>query len=177
MGQRVTCCSHKSRSTVSRVINNDPHVSPETRGQVMTVIRRLDFHPNAAARSLAAGRTRVLGLVIPTGVSALFTDPSFPLLVQGVASACNAHDHSVRLWLAEPEYQRRAIGKVMHGGLIDGVILASLLTGDPLLQALTEGELPFVLVGRQPGNDQLSYVDVDNVASSRSAPLSAVQAN
>jgi LacI family transcriptional regulator len=156
---------------VSRVINNDPHVSEETRTQVMDVVRRLNFHPNAAARSLAAGRTRVLGLVIPTGVSALFTDPYFPLLVQGVATACNAHDHSVMLWLAEPEYERRTIGKVMHGGLIDGVILASVLTGDPLLQALTEAEarLPFVLVGRQPGNDRINYVDVDNINSAREA--------
>ena len=167
--EEIARLSHKSRSTVSRVINNDPHVSEQTREQVMEVVQRLNFHPNAAARSLAAGRTRVLGLVIPTGVSALFTDPYFPLLVQGVATACNAHDESVMLWLAEPEYERRTIGKVMHGGLIDGVILASVLSGDPLLEALTEGHLPFVLVGRQPGNDRLSYVDVDNVNSAREA--------
>ncbi len=161
--------SGTSRSTVSRVINNDPHVSDETRRQVMDVVRRVNFQPNAAARSLAAGRTRVLGLVIPTGVASLFTDPYFPLLVQGVASACNAHDHSVMLWLAEPEYERRTIGKLMQGGLIDGVILASVLTDDPMLQALSEGDLPFVLVGRQPGNSRLSYVDVDNVNSAREA--------
>jgi LacI family transcriptional regulator len=167
--EEIARLSNKSRSTVSRVINNDPHVSDETRQQVMEVVQRLNFQPNAAARSLAAGRTRVLGLVIPTGVSSLFTDPYFPLLVQGVASACNVHDHSVMLWLAEPEFERRTISKVMHGGLIDGVILASVLTNDPLLQALTEGDLPFVLVGRQPGNDRLNYVDVDNVNSAREA--------
>jgi LacI family transcriptional regulator len=146
-------------------------VSDATRAAVMEVVRRVNFHPNAAARSLAAGRTRVLGLVIPTGVSALFTDPYFPLLVQGVAQACNAHDHSVMLWLAEPEYERRTIGQVLHGGLIDGVILASVLTGDPLLQALTgaDATVPFVLVGRQPGNDRLNYVDVDNINSAREA--------
>ena len=44
---------------------------------------------NAAARGLAAGRTHVLGLVIPMGVAALFTDPYFPILIQGVSSACN----------------------------------------------------------------------------------------
>jgi len=167
--EEIARLTGKSRSTVSRVINNDPHVSEDTREQVMAVVRRLDYHPNAAARSLAAGRTRVLGVVIPTGVSSLFTDPYFPLLVQGVASACNAHDHAVMLWLAEPEFERRTISKVMHGGLIDGVILASVLTDDPLLQALSEGDLPFVSVGRQPDFSQLSYVDVDNVNSAREA--------
>src|SRR4051812_4398238 len=84
-----------SRSTVSRVINNHPNVDPETRDLVLSVVETLNYHPNMAARSLAAGRTHILGLVIPMGVSALFTDPYFPLLIQGIASACNAHDHSV----------------------------------------------------------------------------------
>jgi len=54
----------------------------------MVVVQQHNFQPNAAARSLAAGRTKILGLVIPTGVSALFTDPYFPLLIQGVSAAC-----------------------------------------------------------------------------------------
>jgi len=169
--EEIAKLSGKSRSTVSRVINNDPHVSDETRARVMEVVKRLNFHPNAAARSLAAGRTRVLGMVIPTGVASLFTDPYFPLLLQGVALACNARDYSMTLWLAEPEYERRTIGKVMHGGLIDGVIVASALIGDPLLHALIAGDLPFVVVGRQPGNDDLSYVDVDNVAGAYEAVM------
>ncbi|MBF8285062.1 MAG: transcriptional regulator, LacI family, partial [Anaerolineales bacterium] len=73
-----------SRSTVSRVVNNDPNVKEATRERVQDIIRLLNYHPNVAARGLAAGRTRILGLVIPMGVSALFTDPYFPLLIQGV---------------------------------------------------------------------------------------------
>jgi LacI family transcriptional regulator len=38
-----------------------------------------------------------------------------------------------------------------------------------MLQALSEGELPFVLVGRQPGHKEMSFVDVDNVNSAREA--------
>ncbi|MEP7359002.1 MAG: LacI family DNA-binding transcriptional regulator [Anaerolineales bacterium] len=158
-----------SRSTVSRVVNNDPKVSDRTRLQVQEVLQRVNFHPNAAARSLAAGRSRVLGLVIPMGVAALFTDPYFPLLIQGVSAAANAHDHSVMLWVAEPEYERRTIGQVMQNGLIDGVILASMLSDDPLLRALIQGSLPFVLVGRHPTNTTINYIDVDNINSARQA--------
>jgi LacI family transcriptional regulator len=158
-----------SRSTVSRVVNNDPKVSDRTRTQVQEVLQRVNFHPNAAARSLAAGRSRVLGLVIPMGVAALFTDPYFPLLTQGVAAAANAHDHSVMLWVAEPEYERRTIGQVMQNGLIDGVILASMLSDDPLLRALIQGSLPFILVGRHPTNTAVNYIDVDNITSARLA--------
>ncbi|HEX8218423.1 MAG TPA: LacI family DNA-binding transcriptional regulator [Chloroflexia bacterium] len=156
-----------SRSTVSRVMNDHPNVDQETRARVRSVAESLNYQPNVAARSLAAGRTHILGLVIPMGVSALFSDPYFPLLIQGIASACNANEHSVMLWLAEPEYERRTIRQVLQGGLIDGVILASALMDDPMLEALRKRGLPFILVGRHPTDNEVSYVDVDNVNSAR----------
>ena len=58
-----------SRSTVSRVMNDHPSVGIETRARVLSVVESLNYQPNLAARSLAAGRTQILGLVIPTGVS------------------------------------------------------------------------------------------------------------
>ncbi|MCD4673602.1 MAG: hypothetical protein K8R77_13135 [Anaerolineaceae bacterium] len=67
----------------------------------MPALRELNFQPNLAARGLAAGRVGVIGLVIPVGVSAVFTNPFFPLLIQGVSSGCNAQDYSVMLWLAD----------------------------------------------------------------------------
>ncbi len=167
--EEVAKLSGVSRSTVSRVINNDPNVSQTTRDMVLEVIRRVNYQPNVAARGLAAGRTRVLGLVIPTGVSTLFTDPFFPLLIQGISSACNAHDHSVMLWLADPEYERRTIRQVMHNGLIDGVIVAATLLNDPLVQALIEGDLPFILVGRHPTELGVNYVEVENLNAVRKA--------
>ena len=151
-----------SRSTVSRVINDDPNVKLETRERVQAVIHQFNFQPNAAARSLASGRTRVLGLVIPRGVTALFTDPYFPALIQGIAAACNVRDHSVMLWLADPEYERRTIHQILHGGLIDGVIVSSMLMDDPLVESLAANRKPFVLIGRHPANAEVSYVDVEN---------------
>src|SRR5512143_1574824 len=107
--EQIAKLSGVSRSTASRVINNDPNVSDDTRENVLRVVRLMNYVPNAAARGLAGGRTQVIGLVIPIGVSTLFTDPYFSVFIQGVSSACNAHGHSVMLWLAEPEYERRQI--------------------------------------------------------------------
>jgi LacI family transcriptional regulator len=156
-----------SRSTVSRVMNDHPNVDPETRARVLSVAENMNYHPNIAARGLAAGRTNILGLVIPMGVNALFTDPYFPLLIQGISSACNANGFSVMLWLAEPEYERSTIRQILQGGLIDGVILASALLDDPMMEALSTGGPPFILVGRHPSENGASYVDVENRGSAR----------
>lgn len=155
-----------SRSTVSRVLNNDPNVRPETRARVEAVIREVNFQPNLAARSLVARRTDIVGLVIPAGTEDIFSDPYFGILIQGVSQACNARDYSVMLWLAEPAYERMAIRKILHGGLLDGVIVSSMLIDDPIVEALYQSDMPFVLVGRHP-LWPVHYVDVDNVGGAR----------
>jgi LacI family transcriptional regulator len=160
-----------SRSTVSRVINGEANVNEETRNRVKAVIQKINFQPNLAARGLAAGHTNVLGLVIPMGVSAIFSDPFFPLLIQGVSSSCNALDYSVMLWLAEPEFERRTIRQILYNGLVDGVIVSSMMADDPIVGSLAESKLPFVLIGRHPTNDKVSYVDVENRSGARDAIL------
>ncbi len=153
-----------SRSTVSRVINNSPNVRPEVRERVLQVLQETNFQPNLAARSLAAGATHILGLVIPINISHLFVDPYMPLLIQGISAECNARDYSVMLWLADPEYERRMIAQILHSGLIDGVIISSQLVGDPLIEALLDRHFPFVVVGRVATPRSVFSVDVDNIA-------------
>lgn len=162
--EEIARLANVSRSTVSRVVNGDPNVREKTRQQVQRVIQEAGFHPNRAARSLAGGRTHVLGLVIPRGVSRFFTDPYFSILIQGVTSACNARDYSVMLWLAEPEHERRTINQVMYNGLIDGVIVTAMMMNDAIVQALVESPLPFILIGRYPETSKISYVDTDNLS-------------
>lgn len=158
----IAKASGVSRSTVSRVINGDENVKSETREKVIEVLRKTNFQPNLAARGLAAGRTNVLGLVIPASVAKIFSDPYFPILIQGVSSACNALQYTVMLWLAEPEYERRMISQILHNGLVDGVIVTSMLMNDPIVKSLYESKMPFILVGRHPTLD-VNYIDVDNV--------------
>jgi LacI family transcriptional regulator len=150
-----------SRSTVSRVINGDDKVKTETHDRVMSVIQEVNFQPNLAARGLAARRTNIIGLVTPAGVATLFTDPYFPQLIHGVSSACNAQQYTVMLWLAEPEFERRTINQILHNGLLDGVIVSSMVMDDPIVQSLNESKMPFILVGRHPTLD-VNFIDVDN---------------
>lgn len=159
-----------SRATVSRVINGDENVKEQTRARVMEVIQQVNFQPNIAARSLAAGRTNVLGLIIPAGVTAIFTDPYFPFLIQSVSTACNARDYSVMLWLAEPEFERRMMRQILHSGLLDGVIVSSMLMEDPIVQSLHDSKKPFILFGRHPTLD-VNYLDAENVRGGCEATL------
>ena len=52
-----------SHQTVSRVVNGHPNVAPGTRERVQRAIAELGYRPNTAARALATGLSRTIGLV------------------------------------------------------------------------------------------------------------------
>lgn len=62
--REVAALAGVSFQTVSRVLNNHPYVADETRQRVMEVIKKLDFRPDAIARSLSNRRTYTLGVIV-----------------------------------------------------------------------------------------------------------------
>jgi LacI family transcriptional regulator len=158
-----------SRSTVSRVINDNGGVSTEVRDRVQDVIRRTGFSPNLAARSLVSRRTGVIGLVIPSRVHNLFEDPYFARLIQGISAASNETGTTLSLFIFQTEAEEAELyPRVVSSGLVDGVILTATRMNDPLLARMMSGELPLVVAGR-PDVAGVSYVDVDNVDGGRLA--------
>jgi len=160
-----------SRSTVSRVVNGDRRVSDAARHRVQAIIRDHDYHPNAAARSLASRRMRVLGLLITKSVGGLFTDPFYPILIQGTADACNAADHTLTMLMdtsADGHAVDQLYRRVIRGRHVDGVVLACQTVDDPLVPRLQADGIPFVLVGRHPGAE-VSFVDVDSRGAAQGA--------
>lgn len=158
-----------SRSTVSRVINDHPNVRPEVRERVWQVIRQVGYQPHAAARSLVTNRTQIIGLIIPQAVTTIFTDPFFPLLIRGIAAECNTrHYHLMLSLFSDPTEQESLYQRVLRGGYLDGVIVASTMLDDPLIPRLLQDQVSFVSVGRHP-DERVHYVDVDNVNGAQMA--------
>jgi LacI family transcriptional regulator len=158
-----------SRSTVSRVINDQPSVREPVRERVWQVIRETGYQPHAAARSLVTRRTRIVGVIIPEAVTTLLTDPFFLYLLSGITKACNSQGYQLMLSLfngpAGPEEMYR---RVVGGGHLDGMVVASTRVDDPLIERLLDDGVPVVMVGRHP-DERVCYVDVDNVAGARMA--------
>ena len=69
-----------SHQTVSRVINQNERVSPETREKVMAIIDELGYSPNAIARYMAKGNTRTFACISPN-----LTDYTFASLIEGAS--------------------------------------------------------------------------------------------
>ncbi len=159
-----------SRTTASRVLNNRPNVRPEVRERVQQVIEETGYSPNPVARSLAIQHTHILGLVLPRRSDTVFTDPYFPVLIQGIAQACNDHEYTLGLFLLQtPEEERKLLPRIAHKGLLDGLIIQVGEIGDQLIARLLEKNVPLVVAGRPAQEIPVSYIDVDNVAGAYQA--------
>lgn len=156
-----------SRSTVSRVVNGEPNVSPAVRARVQAVIAQTGYRPHAAAKSLASSRTGVIGLVIPSAVASLFDDPYFGRLILGISGAANEHELTLALLLSDDEHTLAS--RVVTPGMVDGVIVTATHMDQPVIEALRSSQLPFVVVGRPDDDDLRASVDVDNRGGAKKA--------
>ncbi len=160
-----------SRSTVSRVMNNEGYVSAATRARVLEAVEQLHYIPNHAARTLVTQRSNVIGVVMPSA-NVFFGDNSyFPMLLQGIAEAANPRDISMILWLGQanedPEHFSQ---RITRNRLCDGLIIASIGYDDPLIPRLVDNVPYFVMVERPVQfHDRISYVTCDNVKGGQMA--------
>jgi len=159
-----------SRSTVSRVLNQHPNVRENVRQRVLEVIEKTGYHPNAAARALASHRSWMVGLVLSRSLSAFFTDPYYPRLIQGIAQACNQENFTLGLFLVSSKADEEKIyARLSRKGYMDGVLVQSGPAGDHLIDRLIQTEVPLVIVGRPPHTNEVSFIDVDNVRAAYTA--------
>jgi DNA-binding LacI/PurR family transcriptional regulator len=151
-----------SRATVSRVINDSPRVSPEAREAVRSAVAQLRYVPNRMARSLVTRRTDTIALVLNEPNTQVFSDPFFASIVRGVSATLADTDLNLVLLTARDEREQEKVGRYARQGHVDGVILMSVHSADPLPDILAAAGVPLVLCGRPFDDREVAYVDADN---------------
>ena len=146
-----------SPMTVSRVINGEGNVRSETREQVMEAVRRLNYSPNRAARSLAGGDN--------LRISLLYSNPSASYLSELLMGALEqAAISDLHLVVEQCDYENDAAGvvrRLVDSG-IDGFVLPSPLCDEqPLLDLIAELGAYAVAVGAGEAPQNHSSVMID----------------
>ncbi|KUN23085.1 LacI family transcriptional regulator [Streptomyces corchorusii] len=152
-----------SRGTVSRVLNGGHYVSPAAQEAVNAAIRRTGYVVNRHARSLITGRSDSVGFLLTEPQERFFEDPNFNVLLRGCTHALAAHDVPLLLMLAGTEDERRRITRYITAGHVDGVLLVSSHSGDPVAEELRAAGVPLVACGKPIGlGSKVSYVAADD---------------
>ena len=162
----VARLANVSVATVSNALNNAERVSPELLARVRAAVDKLGYAPDAAARSLRKGASRLIGLIVGD-----ITNPFFADLFEAVEDAAAARGYLVLLLNSNERVEREeAHLRMLRSQRIDGLILAPTgavsMNRAALLAAL---EIPVVLVDR--AMDGLGYdaVVLDNHSAAHAA--------
>lgn len=162
--KEIAAAAGVSKSTVSRVLNDIPGVSPRAREQVRSAIEETGYVPNRAARSLVGRRTGSIGLVVSEPHGRVFSDPFFASMVRGATEVARPLGVHLVLMLAEDGRARDQLLDYLRHGHVDGALLVSTHAGDPLPGTLVAERLPAVLSARPVTPLPISFVDVDSAA-------------
>jgi LacI family transcriptional regulator len=147
-----------STSTVSAVINGLVPVSPIRKQRVLSVMDKLDYHPDAIARGLKTGRTFVIGVVVPD-----ITNTFYPEVIRAIEQTARKAGYSVLVCDSndDPENEESQL-KMLFSRRVDGVLLAC-CAGSTVVTSVGSRHFPMVFVDRVPLVDVGFSVSSDNV--------------
>lgn len=154
-----------SIKTVSNVVNDYPHVKPETRERVRAAIDSLGYQPNLSARGLRSGRTGVISLIIPDLRNAYFAE-----LADAVMRAADAQKLSVIIEQSGDSRERElALLRGPRMQMVDGILYSVLALGEEDAHLLDAVTTPMVLLGERIFHGPTDHVTMRNTEAAKAA--------
>ena len=150
-----------SIATVSFVINNSKHLSPETKNRVLKAIKNLKYHPSKSAISLVSGKTGNIGFII-TDDHFLRTEPFYTSIFLGTEFEARNAGYYILLTSINPDFGKNdSLPRFILNNSVDGIIVAGKIPYN-LIDRMSPYNLPTVFVDYIPPKNCCSLVLIDN---------------
>ena len=162
----VAAVAGVSRGTISRALNGGRNVSPTAMAAIRKAIAQTGYVVNPHARSLVTQRSQTIAFILSEPQERLFEDPNFNILLHGCTQALAAHDLMLVMAIAGSAADRDRVGRYVNGGHVDGALLVSTHSGNPIIDELRG--IPIVACGTPRGHErELAYVAADDRGGAR----------
>lgn len=136
-----------SESTVSRSLNDSPHISHQSKQRVKDAAKRLGYIPSRQAALFARRRTYTIAFVVPSYQKfPPFSRAYFPALLDGAVLGAEARGFSVAIVLDKVESESRDYGALVRSRTYDGLLFAVTRADYDRFRYFGENSIPFVLV-------------------------------
>jgi LacI family transcriptional regulator len=146
-----------SIATVSRVYADSSVVTEETGRRVLAAGARLDYWPNAAARSLTTSRTGVLGVLLPDIHGEFFSE-----VIRGIDQAAAAHRFQVIVSGSHAHADALvSMGRSLRGRVDGLIVMAPDETCMPVVEQLARS-FPIVLLNGSASCDSCDSISIAN---------------
>ncbi len=154
-----------STATVSRIINENPLVTPETRDRVLKIMREMNYVPNSMARGLSNSTSYTVALLVDIEDTKSFNNPFFYEVMHGIETIV----YSKGFCLIIANQQTTSMKKddmlewLIRGKRTQGVIIPSAIVNAQNVKELKKLGFPFVVIGEPYStNELIDWVDINN---------------
>jgi LacI family transcriptional regulator len=151
-----------SIATVSRVINGSDKVKPATRERVMTIVHKLKYTPNSAARGLIMKRTEAIGLLLPDLHGEFFSE-----IIRGADEEVQAQGYHLVVSSSHNDQKEIEAALRFMRGRVDGLVVMSPQIDSEVLLANLPKSLPVVLLNCRTKNPLFDTIVTDGFGGSK----------
>ena len=155
----VAAAAGVSRQTVSRAINNQGEISPDTKKRVLQAIEELGYRPNRLAQGMVTQRTKTVALLVTD-----IANPFFPEVARGVQDTARKNDYNVFLCNTDDnaEEEQKIYTSLLSQG-VDGIIILGSLLSDEEISKFADGYQPIIMTNRFVDHPHINLLIVDNI--------------
>ncbi|MCG8571817.1 MAG: LacI family transcriptional regulator [Spirochaetes bacterium] len=142
-----------SRGTVSRVINNNPNVAPQTREHVLKIIKEQGYIPNTSAQNLVGKKSKIIGIFIADIYSSISKNPwiaqhspYFMSFLTAIISEANKLNHKVLVNIIIDAKDYEKLDADFKNGTLSGGIFIGFQKDIAKLDQLIESHFNLVMI-------------------------------
>ncbi len=146
-----------SQSAVSRAFTDGASISEETRNRVQAAARELGYRPNALARAMTSGRSRLIALL-----AAYLDNQFYPVVLEELSRSLQSRGYHVLLFMTEPGKQDEVVQRILQYQ-VDGIVMASATLSSRLAAECARTGIPIVQLNRYVASSPASSVTSDNI--------------
>ena len=151
-----------SVTTVSKVLNDYPDISKQTKEMVKRVIARENYRPNAIARSLSSHKSHSIGIFFTDHRNSGLRHPFFRDIIYGIEKTLFQESYDLILF-AHQWGDTFSYAEKCQSRQVDGAVLMGMPGNDPYLERLIDSEIPTVFIDLELSGKNSCYVISDNV--------------
>lgn len=166
--QDVARLAKVSQSAVSRTFTPGASVSEQTRQRVTAAAAQLGYRPNAMARTLITGRSRIVALVM-----SYLENQFYPLVIEKLSQQLRQHGYHLLMFISGQDEPDTVLTEILQYQ-VDAIVMASTTLSPDLARRCAESGVPVVLFNRVPemrarAHKTASTVTSDNYRGGRLA--------
>jgi LacI family transcriptional regulator len=147
-------------STVSRALKDHPRISEATKKAVLKTAKKLNYQPNYIAAALRNGRSKVIGIIVPTIDRSFFGS-----IIRGIEDVANAANYNVMICQSHDDFKKEAATvEALLNARVDGIMVSFAKDCENFdhLKKVKEKNIPLVLFDRAFQGLDVSIVVIDD---------------